>query len=203
MQARDADYYHELQTQTGWGRTLYGFAVWCAPQAGWLTLDVGCGPGLLPAILAKFGCTAVGVDLDPDMFHPSPLHSVVAVASVFNLPFQARTFDLISASNLLFLLSDPIQVLSKMKYCLRPGGKLALLNPSEYLNEQAAQAFIDEKGLVGVAGDTLLNWARRAVKNQHWTDDETCALFENAGLKYMGSVLKIGPGFGRFSWGLA
>ena len=78
-----------------------------------------------------------------------------------------------------------------------------MLNPSEYLDEQAAQAFINEKGLDGVARDTLLNWARRAVENQHWTDEETCALFENAGLKYMGSVLKIGPGFGRFSWGLA
>ena len=125
MQGRDADYYHELQTQTGWGRTLYGFAVWCAPQAGWLTLDVGCGPGLLPAILAKFGCTAVGVDLDPDMFHPSPLHSMVAVASVFDLPFQAHTFDLITASNLLFLLSDPAQVLAKMKYCTPPGRKVS------------------------------------------------------------------------------
>ncbi len=198
-----ADYFQALQTQTGWGRTLYGFASWCAPQAGWLTLDVGCGPGLLPAILAKFGCTAIGVDLDPDMFHPSPLHSMVAVANVFDLPFQAHTFDLISASNLLFLLSDPALALAKMKYCLRPGGKLALLNPSEFLDEQAAKAFINEKDLDGVARDTLLHWARRAVENQHWTNEETCALFENAGLKYMGSVLKIGPGFGRFSWGLA
>jgi SAM-dependent methyltransferase len=203
MPGRDADYFQALQTQTGWSRTLYGFAVWCAPQAGWFTLDVGCGPGLLPAILAKFGCTAFGVDLDADMFHPSPLHSTVAVASAFDLPFQAHTFDLITASNLLFLLPDPALVLAKMKYCIRPGGKLALLNPSEYLDEQAAQAFIYERGLDGVAGATLLHWAKRAVENQHWTDEETSALFENAGLKYMGSVLKVGPGFGRFSWGLA
>ncbi len=203
MKGRDADYFQELQTRTGWGRTLYGFAIWCAPQAGWLTLDVGCGPGLLPAILAKFGCTAIGVDLDASMFYPSPLHSMVAIASVFDLPFQAHTFDLITASNLLFLLLEPVKVLAKMKYCIRPGGKLALLNPSEYLDEKAARAFINEKGLDGVARDTLLHWARRAVENQHWTDEETRALFENAGLKYMESVLKVGPGFGRFSWGLA
>ena len=26
MLGKDADYFQELQTQTGWGRTLYGFA---------------------------------------------------------------------------------------------------------------------------------------------------------------------------------
>jgi SAM-dependent methyltransferase len=203
MFGREADYFLKLQTETGWSRTLYGFASWCLPETGWLTLEVGCGPGLLPAIFSEFGCRAMGVDLDLKMFHPSPLHSAVAIANVYDLPFKPQTFDLITASNLIFLLSNPAQALSEMKQRIRPGGKLAMLNPSERLNEQAALIFSDEKDLDGVARGTLLNWARRAVENHHWTEEETCDLYCNAGLKYMGCVLKVGPGFGRFSWGLA
>jgi SAM-dependent methyltransferase len=203
LSGKDADYFQELQTQTGWSRTLYGFALWCAPEAGWFSLDVGCGPALLPAIFSKMGCKAVGVDLDIEMFHPSPLHSMVAVASLCDLPFQRRIFDLITASNLLFLLSEPLLALAEIKQLLHPGGKFAMLNPSENLNESAALAFVNEKGMDGVARNTLLNWARRAVEHHHWTDGETCDLYESTGLHYMGSVLKVGPGFARFSWGIA
>jgi len=198
---RDADYFLELQTRTGWGRTLYGFAKWCETQPGWYTLDVGCGPGLLPAIFSSFGCKAVGVDIDVEMFHPSPLHPMVAIGDACWLPCKPRLFDLITATNLLFLLPQPIEVLLEMKRLLVPGGKLAMLNPSENLSQGAALAFARQQGLAGVAQDTLLNWARRAEAHQRWTEEETRGLFAQAGLVYMGSVLKVGPGFGRFSCG--
>jgi SAM-dependent methyltransferase len=203
MLSRDADYFQELQTHTGWGRTLYGFAVWCSPMAGSLTLDVGCGPGLLPAIFLKLGCRAVGVDLNIEMFRPKPLHPIVAVADVYTVPFGPRTFDLITASNLIFLLPDSIKALSNLKQLLRSGGKFAMLNPSEQLNPQAAIAFADEIKMEGIARDTLLNWAKRAAEHHQWTDDETRSLYEDVGMKFQGSVLKVGPGFGRFSSGTA
>jgi SAM-dependent methyltransferase len=203
MIARDSDYFQELQTHTGWGRTLYGFAVWCAPQPGWLTLDVGCGPGLLPALFSKMSCKAVGVDLDIEMFKPLPLHLVVSVADVNALPFKFNAFDLITASNLVFLLPEPLQALIRLKQLLRSGGKLTMLNPSELLNQQAAVNFADKKGMEGIARDTLLNWAKRSEQHHRWTDDETRVLYTTAGMKYQGSVLKVGPGFGRFSSGIA
>ena len=198
---KDADYFHELQTQTGWGRTLYSFAEWCTPQPGWLTLDVGCGPGLLAAILAKFGCRAVGVDLDPQMFQPTPVYNNIALADVNALPFESKSFDFVTASNLLFLLPQPILALIEMRRILKPGGKVALLNPSEKLNVIAAASFAEERGLEGLARDTLLNWARRAEENHRWTEDETRTLYSNASLRYKAGALKVGPGFGRFSWG--
>jgi ubiquinone/menaquinone biosynthesis C-methylase UbiE len=201
--SRDSAYFTELQTHTGWGRTLYGFAQWCEPQPGWLTLDVGCGPGLLPAIFSKFGCTSAGVDLDEAMFQPSPLHPIVAVGNVYQLPFQDKVFNLVTCSNLVFMLSQPVSALQAMKRLLIPGGLLAMLNPSENLDERVASAYADEIGLAGIARSTLLNWARRASENQHWTDEETCALFRQAGFEYKGSVLKVGPGFARFSSGIA
>ena len=200
---KDADYFHELQTRTGWGRTLFGFAKWCAPEPGWLTLDVGCGPGLLPEIFSRFDCNAMGIDLDIEMFHPSPLHPNMAVADVNVLPFNAHRFDLITATNLLFLLTQPIPVLIEIKRVLRANGRVALLNPSEKLNILAAADFAEERGLDGMAKDTLLNWARRAEENHRWTEEGTQALYANAGIKYKASILKIGPGFGRFSWGTA
>ncbi len=203
MIARDSEYFQELQTHTGWGRTLYGFAVWCAPQPGWLTLDVGCGPGLLPALFSKMSCKAVGVDLDIEMFKPLPLHLVVSVADVNALPFKFNTFDLITASNLVFLLPEPLQALIRLKQLLRSGGKLTMLNPSELLNQQAAVNFADKKGMEGIARDTLLNWANRSEQHHRWTEDETRAMYIAAGMKYQGSVLKVGPGFGRFSSGIA
>jgi SAM-dependent methyltransferase len=203
LPSRDSAYFKELQTRTGWGKTLYGFALWCDPHPGWLTLDVGCGPGLLPAVFTQFGCTSVGVDLDEAMFQPSPLHSIVAVGDVYQLPFQPEVFNLITSSNLVFLLTEPLSALQSMKRLLIPGGRLAMLNPSGLLNEKAASDYADETGLVGIARSTLLKWAQRATENHHWTDEETHELYKQAGLEYKGSILKVGPGFARFSSGIA
>jgi ubiquinone/menaquinone biosynthesis C-methylase UbiE len=201
MLSKDAEYFLELQTQTGWGRALYGFAKWCAPQPGWHTLDVGCGPGLLPAIFTQFGCWAVGIDLDMSMFRPSPLHPIIAVADAYALPFLEQSFDLVTASNLIFLLPEPVQALLSMKQILSGGGRIALLNPSEALNEQVATTYANENGLQGIARDTLINWAKRSEAHHRWTEAETHALYTEAGMKCMDSTLKVGPGFGRFSWG--
>jgi len=203
MDNRDADYFLELQTQTGWGRTLYGFARWCDPAPGSLTLDVGCGPGLLPAIFSRFGCVATGVDIDREMFSPTPLHPGVLVADGMRLPFMPQSFDLITATNLLFLLPDPLPLpmLVEIKRLLHPGGKLAMLNPSENLNVQAAMTFASEERLAGLAKSSLFTWARRAEENHRWSEDETRAIYAGAGIKCEACILKVGPGFGLFSWG--
>jgi SAM-dependent methyltransferase len=202
MLGRDAEYFLELQTKTGWGRTLSSFAEWCAPKPGWFRLDVGCGPGLLPAILSDLGCRAVGVDLDLQMFDPAPLYPIVVVGNANNLPFLPQCFDLITAVNLLFLLDEPTNALSNMKQFLKPGGKLAMLNPSELLNEQAACLFANERGLEGMARETLINWARRAANNQRWTEKETYTLYYQAGMRCIETELRMGLGFARFSWGM-
>jgi SAM-dependent methyltransferase len=201
MLGKDADYFPELQTQTGWGRTLHSFATWCAPKPGWHTLDVGCGPGLLPAILTQLGCRAAGMDLDPDMYRPPKLHPHLAVADVYAPCFPLQAFDLITGSNLFFLLPDPVQALRLLRVHLVAGGHLAMLNPSEALTEAAASSFAREKGLHGIARDTLVNWARRAEQNHRWNEDETRDLYRQAGLECMACALRVGPGFARFSWG--
>lgn len=195
---RDADYFLELQTQTGWGQTLEAFAAWCAPQPGWRALDVGCGPGLLPALLEGYGCRAVGVDLDAAMFHPPRLHRRLAQADALHLPFAGGAFDLVLASNLLFLLEEPAAALSEMRRVLRPGGQVATLNPSERLSLETATALAEKRGLTGLSRQTLLNWASRAEANRRWTEGEMADLFRLAGLRLEETTLKVGPGLARF-----
>jgi SAM-dependent methyltransferase len=141
------------------------------------------------------------MDLEMDMFQPSPLHPDVLVADVYQLPFKPHTFDLITATNLIFLLAEPVPAMRRIKQCLSKAGRLAMLNPSEALNPHSALRFVDEKGLVGVGRDTFLQWARRAEEHHHWTETETSALYREAGMECAESVVKVGPGFARFSWG--
>jgi SAM-dependent methyltransferase len=197
----DAEYFLDLQTQTGWGRTLAVFADWCQPCPGWKILDIGCGPGLLPALFQANKCWAVGVDVDEEMFHPRPLHPIIALADVHRLPFASGAFDQVTASNLLFLLPNPIPALSEMVRVLHPGGQAVFLNPSEHLTIQAAREFAESRGLSGLAWDTFLNWAARAEDNHRWDAAQTGILFAAAGLTLDETTLKIGPGFARFSRG--
>ena len=136
------------------------------------------------------------------MFQPAPLHPGVAVGDAYYLPLKRAAFDLITCSNLLFMLHEPVQVLIELSQRLVPGGKLAMLNPSEQLNVQAAQEFAAEKKMDGIARQTLLTWASRAERCHRWSESETEMLYHQAGMVYSGSVLKVGPGFGRFSSGV-
>ena len=195
----DSDYFLELQTQTGWGRVLVRFLDWIDPQTDWLTLDMGCGPGLMPALLSQRGCCSFGVDLDLEMFQPAPLHPQVASADIFNLPFPTETFDLITASNLLFLFPDPQMALREMARLLSPKGQIATLNPTEQLTVTAATELADARGLSGLARETLLNWASRTETHFYWTEAETAQLFIAAGLELTETRTAMGPGFARFA----
>ena len=199
----DSDYFFELQIKTGWGRVLARFRDWLRPQSGWLTLDVGCGPGLLPALLTQKGCRSLGIDLDLEMLLPAPLHPKVAAADVMQLPFPEKSFDLITASNLLFLLSDPEGALRELVRLLSPKGQIATLNPSENLTVAAATELANRHNLSGLPRESLLNWAVRAETHFQWTEAETAQLFAIASLELAESQTTMGPGFARFARGVA
>ncbi len=190
----------EIQTRTGWGRALQGFADWCQPQPGWLTLDVGCGPGLLPALFASRGCRAFGVDLDSASL-AQRLHPAQAQAVAIHLPFPAGIFHLVSASNLLFFLPDPDQALIEMARLARADGWVTLLNPSEQMSVATATAFADQRGLTGLNRDSLIDWAARAEAHKRWSEADLAGLFAAAGLVLDESALKLGPGLARFARG--
>jgi len=192
---RDSAYFLDLQTRTGWGRTLEKFLRWIDPPPGCRALDVGCGPGLFPALLERRNCRAVGVDLDPQSFAPPRLAARPVVAAAGRLPFPEAAFDLVTASNLLFLLETPQQALKEMARVLRPGGALALLNPSPALSTAAAQRFAAARGLKGLARHSLLNWAARAERRRRWALPAYEAMFSGVGVQLERHARRVGPGF--------
>lgn len=198
--SRDSDYFLDLQTQTGWGRILGSFACWCAPQPGSLVLDVGCGPGLLPALFARGGAAAFGCDHDAIML-ADPLHPALLAADGSRLPFPGNLFSLATSSNVLFLHPWPQKLLKEMARVSRPGGQVCLLNPSEAMSVAAASDLADQNRLEGLARETLLNYARRAEKFARWTPEELAGMYAQAGLQMMDTDTRMGLGLVRYAKG--
>lgn len=197
---KDSSYFLELQTKTGWGRMLGSFARWCAPQPEQYILDVGTGPGLLPALFAEAGAASFGADHDPEML-TAPLFTNLVSADAAILPFASGTFHLVTASNLLYLTPDPLPMLAELARVARRDGTICLLNPSEHMTFQAAAALADAHSLDGLARDTLLNYARRAEDNYRWSEADLASLFAEVGFQLTRTTLRMGDGLVRYARG--
>ncbi|MFN2197112.1 MAG: class I SAM-dependent methyltransferase [Anaerolineales bacterium] len=190
--------FYELQTATGWRQMLAAFARWCQPQPGWRVLDAGSGPGALAANLAAYGCQSTALDRLWRQIQPA-LHMPMILGDVYALPFADGAFDLVAASNLLFLLPEPERAVKALHRVLKPGGILAMLNPSEQMSLTAAQALATRRQLAGAGRTSLLNYARRAEQHARWSEQDVCVLFEAAGLQLQRTELRMGPGLVRFA----
>jgi ubiquinone/menaquinone biosynthesis C-methylase UbiE len=188
----------EVQTKTAWGRTLAEFASFCNPRPASIVLDVGCGPGLLPAIFAQRGCKAFGIDYDFGLL-ASRLVPALIQADALSLPFRSSTFNLVTATNVLFLFDDPLRALRAWKRMVTPDGELCLLNPSENLSIPEATRLADGRDLDGAARESLLNWAYNAEAHFRWTENEMQELLSQAGFQVEEALLKVGPGIARFT----
>lgn len=200
-QSRNAQFL-EIQTATAWGRVLADFSAWISPTPGVRALDIGSGPGLLPSLLTQKGCRALGLDLDINGLAHQRLHQDMIAADAGNLPFSARSFDLVTATNLLFLLPEPLLALREMVRLLGPNGKIALINPSERMSLQSALSLAEERSLQGLARQSLLNWASTAERHNRWSEAQLKQLFSSASIRLIKTDLRVGPGLARFACGV-
>ena len=116
------------------------FIDWLALSAGKTLLDVGCGAGG-PAlrVLAKTGCSVVGVDV-----HDQAISTARALAAARGmkdearfhvadarepLPFPDNSFDAVSCIDAINHLPDRPRVLTEWARVLRPGGRLLFTDP--------------------------------------------------------------------------
>jgi ubiquinone/menaquinone biosynthesis C-methylase UbiE len=97
-------------------------------------LDVGCGNGIfLSMVLNKFDVEVSGIDISPGMVEKSKElldgRADLKVGDSENLPWNDRSFDVVTCSASFHHYPGPERVLKEMKRILRPGGFLMIADP--------------------------------------------------------------------------
>lgn len=194
----DVSYFAEAQAR-GWGETLRGFARFLGPLDGRRVLDVGSGPGLLPRLCVDAGARlAVAADESwPMVCKAAELGRditgvPVLAAAATCLPVAGGTFDVVTATNLLFLLANPMAGLAELVRATRSGGVVAVLNPTADMSVAAATAFADGRGLQDFARFSFINYGRLAETHNRISRDGWLALAASAGLGDVRSETRAG-----------
>lgn len=154
----------------------------CQLSASSYVLDVGCGAGNTACMIAEqYGSRVQGIDLSEVMIAKAQerarrggVEGLVEfrAADVFDLPFDAHTFDAALVESVLTPLpGDKGKAVTEMARVLRPGG---LVGANESAIDPAAPP------------DLLETAARHPAIYGHITPDVLRGLFEGAGLKVIG-----------------
>lgn len=103
---------------------------------GPLVLDVGVGPGASALARPGDGRRHVGLDLSAAMIARAAraarrrgVHLPLVQGDALALPVRDGALDGVTAHSVLYLLPSPERALSEMRRALRPGGRVALLEP--------------------------------------------------------------------------
>ena len=201
------DYFTRVQASNGWQRILESFTRFVEPRTGQHTLDVGCGPGALVRAFANKGCLAVGVDSDAIMVRRAKTlakgltHASFRAGNVLALDFPDNAFDLVTATNVIFLLPDPAKGLAEMARVCRPGGWVAVLNPSPMFSRAAAQAHAQALNLEEFDVESLFNWGALAEAHHRLSAEDLTYAYSTCGLEPPLIAEKIGPGLALFAKG--
>jgi SAM-dependent methyltransferase len=110
----------------------------CAALAALLpagrVLDVGTGPGTSARELARGAPAArvVGLDLSARMLERARRRLALPLVrgDALRLPFRDGAFDGVAGHSLLYLLDDPGAAVAEAARVLRPGGRVAFLEPA-------------------------------------------------------------------------
>lgn len=106
-------------------------------------LDLGCGPGGSAFVLADLLPTTsvVALDIAPKMVERARAHQrarwsgqgdrvSLLVADATHLPLADAVVDAVTGHSFLYLVPDPLAVLREARRVLRPGGRVAFMEPS-------------------------------------------------------------------------
>ena len=136
-------------------------------------LEAGCGVGAQTVILTRNSPQAefVAIDISPDSLQQAQkrvraqarTNVTFEQADLFNLPFNAESFDHVFVCFVLEHLSQPAEALACLKEILKPGGTLTAIegdhgstyfHPDSDEAQQAIQCLVDLQAEIG--GDALI-----------------------------------------------
>jgi 2-polyprenyl-6-hydroxyphenyl methylase/3-demethylubiquinone-9 3-methyltransferase len=90
-------------------------------------LDIGCGGGFLSNHLAKSGFQVTGIDLSQESLAIAKKYDETGnahylQANGYQLPFEAASFDVTCAMDILEHVEEPLRLIQEASRVLRPGG---------------------------------------------------------------------------------
>jgi ubiquinone/menaquinone biosynthesis C-methylase UbiE len=193
-------YFTQVQASNGWDRILASFARFVASDRTAHVLDVGCGPGSLVRRLAREVAFAYGCDADRGMIDQAQqlaaeedVHNVeFHVGTLPDLPYPPDRFDVVTATNVIFLQRNPAAALCGMVNVCQTGGQVAMLNPSPQMNVVSATAHADQRGLTEFNRVSFINWGNAAEQNHRFSETQITKMFEAVGLSEIVIEAKIG-----------
>jgi SAM-dependent methyltransferase len=104
-----------------------------APAAGQLLLDVGCGPGMYHAELARRGVQVIGLDASYGMLVKARqrtagfrTQTLAVQADAEHLPLPAACCERLMANHMLYHVPDQLAALGEMRRVLKPGGRATI-----------------------------------------------------------------------------
>jgi SAM-dependent methyltransferase len=93
-------------------------------------LDVGCGGGYFLRICSKLGATVQGIEPSPIAAEQARSQGIPVFNGMIDDFKTRKKFDIITASQVLEHVPDPVATLAKMKSLLAPGGMIWLAVPN-------------------------------------------------------------------------
>lgn len=129
---------YPFQPATAWWRAVEVAHLLRAPIPAGLGLDVGCGDGLLTALVARHLPAAprrwVGLDPDPAevaLAARSGLYTDVLTSAADRIEQPAGRFDFAVSNSVLEHIADPTPVLHEVARVLKPGAPFVFTVPSD------------------------------------------------------------------------
>ena len=194
------NYFTRVQATDGWDRVLASFARFLAPEKNMQMLDVGCGPGSLVRRLAREVAFVCGCDADQGMIAQAQkladeeglCNVEFRVGTLPDLPYTPDRFDVVTATNVIFLQRNPQAAVDEMARVCQPGGLVAMLNPSPQMSMAAATAYADAHDLVDLNRVSFINWGNVAEQAQRFSLEQITQMFVAASLGEIVIEAKIG-----------
>jgi ubiquinone/menaquinone biosynthesis C-methylase UbiE len=175
---------------------LQALATLADPPRDARCLDIGCGAGRLVRTLAARCQHVTGVDPSAPMLERARMRAQkLGVENVSfqegraeALPFPDQSFDCVTASNLLLHLPNPVAALKEAARVLRPGGRIAVLEPGTGMNRASMTSFIRKHGAIHSAPHALLSWSSAAEVNRVVDEERMAADLAAAGFDVVTQV---------------